>query len=154
MADTITDSYQGIEIISDPEVEDAAIIPLLSRDEILAVTDRTYEYVNVPEWGGRVKVRSLDGRERARWQKGSLEIKGKTQTVNFDVSTVLLVALSVVDEKGSRLFADGDLRELSRKNSAALERVADVAMRLSGIGEDEIETIQGNSQGSQNGDLL
>ena len=42
---------------------------------------------------------------------------------------------------GVRLFSDDDMVLLRSKNAAALERVTGVAMRLSGIREDDIDAL-------------
>lgn len=131
-----------------------ASIQLLTRDQILAASDTVYEYVNCPEWGGTLKVRSLNGRQRALWQESSLVQKGKDSRVNFQLTTIKLVVLAVVDENDKPVFTDADISSLARKNSAALERIANTAMRLSGIGEEEMETITGNSGASESDDSL
>lgn len=55
--------------------------------------------------------------------------------------------MATVDAAGARLFIDdASVRALGKKSSAVLERINDVAMRLSGISEDETEALSGNSQ--------
>lgn len=118
----------------------------LSRDAILGADDITYDVVDCPEWGGRVRVKSLTGRERADWQQASIQGTGQAATVNFRQTTVKLVALAVVDADGKAIFANADVVKLAMKNSAPLERIAEVAMRLSGIGADEVATLEKNSE--------
>lgn len=119
----------------------------LSRDAILDADDIQYEEVDCKEWGGKVLVRSLDGRQRADWQQASIQGNGRNQTVNFRQTTIKLVALGVVDPETKRsLFTNADIVKLATKNSAPLERIAEAVMRLSGIGDDEMETITKNSE--------
>jgi hypothetical protein len=136
---------------------------VLSLDQILAADDLQTEWVPIPEWAPAgspnrdaygVHVRSLNGRERAAWQQASLMGNGKNQTVNFQQTTVKLVVLAVVDAEGKRIFTDAQATDLQKKNSAVLERIADTAMKLSGIGDAEIATVTGNSTGSQDDDSL
>lgn len=119
----------------------------LTRDAILGAADITYEEVACPEWGGTVRVRALSGAQRAQWQQATLVTgaNGRTPSVNFQQTTVRLVLLGVVDDDGRPLFTNADLTALLQKNSAPLERIGDVVMRLSGIGDDEREAISGNS---------
>lgn len=124
----------------------------LSRDAILAADDITYEVVDCPEWGGKVRVRSLDGRQRADWQQASIQGTGRTATVNFRQTTVKLVALAVVDADGKPIFSNSDIAKLATKNSAPLERIAEVAMRLSGIGDDEVDALEKNSEATPSDD--
>lgn len=129
------------------KIESPAPSGFLSRDSILEADDIQYEEVDCKEWGGKVLVRSLDGRQRADWQQASIQGNGRNQTVNFRQTTIKLVALGVVDPETKRsLFTNADIAKLATKNSAPLERIAEAVMRLSGIGDDEMETITKNSE--------
>jgi hypothetical protein len=88
------------------------------RSQILAADDLPREAVAVPEWGGvTVWVRTLTGTERDRFET-----------------------------QGARLFADGDAGALGKKSSKALDRLLEVAMRLSGIGAKQQEEAEKNSE--------
>ena len=52
-----------------------------------------------------------------------------------------LSAFSICDEQGSLLFTKKDISALGKKSAAALERVVNVAMRLSGIGEQDMKEL-------------
>lgn len=112
----------------------------LSRDAILGAVDTEYQTVDVPEWGGQVRVRSISAAERERLMKLSVvtEGRGAKQTQRFDMPTfrVKLAALSMVDDDGRRLFTDDDMAALGRKSARALERVSDVALDLAGVQDD------------------
>ena len=49
-----------------------------------------------------------------------------------------MVAWCVVDEKGNRVFMDDDLEAINKKNASAIKRIVDVAMRLSGLDDDDV----------------
>lgn len=110
---------------------------LLSRNAIFDADDMVAEIVTVPEWGGDVRVRALTGKERDTFEQMSIKrgAKGEIE-VNMVNMRARLVSLCVVDEKGERIFTDADVTRLGRKSASALERVAKVAQRLSGIGEE------------------
>jgi hypothetical protein len=117
-------------------------VSLLSRDAILAADDRKTEDVAVPEWGGSVRVRSLSGSERDAYEAHIVQLRADgTKSVNLKNLRGKLVSLSCVDEDGGRLFSDEDAEALGDKSAAALERVFDVARRLSGLSEDDIEEM-------------
>src|SRR5690349_24222902 len=110
----------------------------IGREAILAADDIQYEEVDCKEWGGKVLVRSLDGRQRAEWQQASVQGSGKTVSVNFKQTTLMLVVFGVVNPDTKQpIFSRADLVKLATKNSAPLERIGAVVMRLSGIGDDE-----------------
>jgi len=123
----------------------ATTLRVLTRDDILAARDAKTEVVEVPEWGGSVIVRSLSGTDRDRlegaglqWEKrpnGTLAIAGY-QTAG---TRARLVAASVVDEDGHLLFTPADVEALGAMDSIPLDRIADVATRLSGMGPAAIE---------------
>jgi hypothetical protein len=115
----------------------AAKPKLLTRDEILAAKDREDEYVDVPKWGGTVRVLALTGTDRDRYLAGLMRIgvddKGspRIEGVNIEGRTVRLVAMSVVDEDDQPLFSPADVIALGQKSSSTLAQVEEVASRLS-----------------------
>lgn len=115
---------------------------MLTRDAILATraTLRS-EDVEVPEWGGTVRVREMTGAERDAWEQSLVGAKGK---VNIENVRARLVSRTVVDEAGVRLFSDTDAEALGQTSAAALERVARVAQKLNKLTEDDLEEAKGN----------
>ena len=109
---------------------------MLTRDQILNAQDIKTETVDVPEWGGTVIVKAMDGLERDRFEMslsdGAENIRGK------------MALVTVVDEDGKPMFTAGDLDILGKKSGAALGRVYDVASRLAGFTKDEQEKLEKN----------
>jgi hypothetical protein len=118
---------------------------LLSREDILGVTDMRYENVHVPEWGGAVRVRGLRAAERDEYEASMVQQRGKDVNVNIKNIRARLVTLTCVNDKGERLFTEADVALLGQKSAAALERVYEVAARLSTIDESAVEALAGNS---------
>lgn len=114
---------------------------LLSRDAILAADDREYEVVPCPEWGGEVRLRSLTGAERDAYEQSLVQTRGKSREMNLRNARAKLVALCAVDENGNRLFSDQDVAALGRKNAKPLDRLFDVARRLSGLSEGDVDRL-------------
>lgn len=113
----------------------------LTRDEILGADDLRTESVEVPEWGGTVIVRELTGAERDTWESSVVKTNGMKVTIDSHNMRAKLAALCIVDDDGKRVFTDKEAVKLGNKSAAALDRVTDVARRLSRIGEDEIENL-------------
>jgi hypothetical protein len=136
----------------------------LNRDQILKADDLGQEWVPVAEWGGEVLIRTLSGKERdafeasCRQERPVLDargkpIRGRTEMVsNQDNVRAKLVARSIVDDQGNRLFTDQDVNALGKKSAAALDRVFEVAARLSRLSEDDIEVMSGEYEAAQSGD--
>lgn len=115
---------------------------LLTRQQILDSEDRQFEYVEVPEWGGTVKVMAMSGEQRDKYQLSMLEMKGTDEfVVKRENVTAKLVAYSCVDEKGDMLFTEKDVLALGRKSSAAMDRITTVASRLSKLRPDDVDEL-------------
>jgi hypothetical protein len=125
---------------------------LLTRDEILAVDDLQRERVNVPEWGGDVLVRSMTGTERDAFESSIISTNGTRSSMNLKNVRAKLVAWTVIDEDGDRLFpTTQDVHLLGEKSAAALQSVFEVAQRLSGLSTEDVEELAKNSEEGPNG---
>lgn len=114
----------------------------LTRADILGADDRPTKDVEVPEWGGTVKVRALSGAERDAWEASIVQLgPGGSQRVDLENMRARLVALSCVDEEGNRIFTEEDAVLLGQKSAAALERVWVEAQSLSGLTDADIEEL-------------
>lgn len=110
----------------------------LTRDVILGLRDREIVAVDVPEWGGVVYVRSLTAAERDRWEHG---LEAERGTLGFANVRASLAALSICDQDGNRLFADGDTTLLAEKNALPLDHIFAACQRLNGLGREEIAVL-------------
>ena len=84
--------------------------------------------VNVPEWGGTVRVRSLTGRERCLlWRQR------RNPRKEFSDGGVYAMAVSfaIVDEDGDRVFNNQDIPGLGRKSAIPIMRIYRAILRLS-----------------------
>jgi hypothetical protein len=124
----------------------------LTREQILAANDLRTEVVEVPEWGGPVKVRSLTGRERDRYQETVIKMRGTDPQIVLRDLRVKLIARTAIGDDGKLLFGDDDVEALANKNAAALERVFTAAQRLCGLSATDVEEMVKNSVNGQNGD--
>jgi|APSaa5957512622_1039677.scaffolds.fasta_scaffold55593_3 hypothetical protein len=124
----------------------------LSKKDIQKVDDIQIEVVEVPEWGGSVRVKGLGGLEGDLYTKSLVKGKGKKANVDLDNMTAKLVARCLVDDKGKRMFNQMEVAELGQKSAAALKRIYKVAAVLSGIDEEEQEDILKNSESNQTND--
>jgi hypothetical protein len=114
---------------------------LTSIDDLLAIEDRQYEYVTVPEWQSRmVRVRSLTGEERNK--VGSL-VRLDTKKLGEEAAAVKfqsrVIAASLVNDDGQLIAGQDFADKIAQKNGAALSRIYAACARLSGLGEDETE---------------
>lgn len=128
---------------------------LLDRNTILNALDLPQEKVTVPEWGGDVLVRGLNGAELDAIQKEfhmdrPQEKDAQGNDLPFDTTgfRAALVEKCCINEDGRSLFKEGDAGLLQQKSAAALLRVFNVAQRLSGLGTEEAVTAAKNDSAS------
>lgn len=126
----------------------------LSAEEILAIDDIKTESIYIPEWESAVRVRGLSGAQRDEFEMTLTQGKGKSREINMRNFRAKLVARSVVDEHGNRLFSEDQLLALSQKSSGALQRIVEVANRLSGLSDEDVEELTKNSASGPNDDSI
>ena len=109
---------------------------VLSRDQVLgAHAARIRELVAVPELGGELLVQGMTAGERNRYEFAV--IKQKKGATTFDVMQFrsTLLRFSLVDEAGTFIFDDSNKQLIDGWPASVVERLVEVARRLSGIGE-------------------
>jgi hypothetical protein len=124
---------------------------LLSKNEIFAADDRKTEDVSVPEWGGTVRLRGLNGTERDAYEASMEKQVGGKSVRDVRNFRARLVALSAINEDGTALFEQNEVAALAKRSSAALSRLFDVACKLSGITDGDVEALEGNSEPAPSG---
>lgn len=119
------------------------------RDLIVAADDRKYEDVEVPEWGNvKIRVCGLSGTERDAFEAKMVSVRSNK---DVDVQlhnhrSKLLVKCLLDPETDQRIFGDNEVNALGAKSGAVLDRLHDIAVRLSGMDEDAPARAEGNSE--------
>lgn len=121
------------------------------RDKILAAQDIPAEVVTIPEWGVDVLVRGMSAGDRITLMQNAFD--QTTQQVNMSiVYPDVVVACAFDPASDEAIFSNDDKAAILAKSSAAVERLANVGLRLSGIGKDEQDAAGKDSSKSQNAD--
>lgn len=117
---------------------------MLTRDQILAAPDLPYEDVDIPEWGGTVRLRALTGSE----------VEAISQAAATDQVGTIRRALGycLVDENLVRLFSDEDLDALWEKNASILMKLGLIGLRLSNLDPDSNQELMATFAGAPTGD--
>ena len=124
----------------------------LTRDQIFAVPDIQTEAVFVPAWNGTVNVKGMSAAERDAFEASTTIQKGNSIELNRKNFRAKLVALTVVDDDGNRIFADTDIKALGEKSAQALDLLFAAASRLSGISKQDEDDLVKNSGSDLNAD--
>lgn len=125
---------------------------LLSAVDILNAEDLETKDVEVPEWGGTVRVRALTGAERDKLEASVVKQQGRKQKMNLLDFRAKLVAGTAINEAGQLIFTEADIRALSQKSAGALDKVAAVASKLSGMSEEDVEELVSDFEDDQSED--
>lgn len=105
------------------------------RDKILAAADIPSEMVSIPEWNVEILVKGMSAGERLHLQKVSYD--QKTGQVHMEKMYPDIVVSCCHDpQTGEPIFTDADKEAILSKSSAAVEKIAEVGLRLSGLGKD------------------
>jgi hypothetical protein len=133
--------------------EDLQSLKLLTADDILSANDIQYEYVDVPEWGGLVRVKMLTAGERDAFEQSLMvsEVQGGKERHKLSLEDVRakFVARVLCDNAGKPLFSAIDIARLSQKSAAGMSRVYNAAARLNGMLNEDVEELAKNSGGVQ-----
>ena len=126
---------------------------LLSKEAILAADDLGLEEVEVPQWGGSVLVKPLTAKQRGWFTSQLVEHRKGGNVIRLEQIQIRLCAMSIVQENGNRMFSDNELAALAGKSAGALQIVFEAAQRLSGLSDEQVEELQGNSNETPSEDL-
>lgn len=126
------------------------------KDSILSAEDIEHEDHDVPEWGVKVRVQAMTGTQRDSFEAKMVAVrKGQdgpdVELRLADFRSRVLVKCLADPETGKRIFEDKDAQQLGRKSGAVIDRLFDVAKRVSGMDEGSVETARGNSGTAQSG---
>ena len=128
---------------------------LLNKDQIKAASDTRWEDVPTPEWGedAEVRVRALTGSERDAWEASGI-VSGPNGSVQRRMPTDArsrLLVMCLIGEDGKPLFGASEVRDLAAKDGKVIDRLFDVALRLSGLDKKSLEEKKGNSPAARSG---
>ncbi|MEV2236704.1 hypothetical protein [Micromonospora sp. NPDC049891] len=125
---------------------------ILSRDAILSAEDRTFGEVDVPEWGGTVRIRSITGKQRDSYEASLIQQRGNSRQMNMRNARAKLIVLCAVDEHGSPLFTENDINALGAKNAKPVERVFDACRKIAGLSDDDMDKLTEDFDATQGDD--
>lgn len=121
----------------------------LTKQQIQEADDHEIVDVDVPEWGGTVRVRSFSGDERDRFEELVSARNKNPGGANYKGVRAFLVSQVIVDEAGDLMFSEEDVKPLGRKSSRALSRIFDIACQMNGLTKKDVEELEGNSESGQ-----
>ncbi len=125
---------------------------ILNKSQIQSVSDLETKDIEVPEWGGIVRLKSLTGAARDRFEASCMSGQGKNTSVNMENMRAKLVAQSAIGEDGNPLFTEEDVKWLGEKSAKALNRLFTAAQQLSGLSDADVKELSENLGDARNDD--
>ena len=122
---------------------------MLTKEEILNVEDLPTREISISEWkNGVIRMKSLSGKDRDEFET-AVQQHSKGNSIDLRGLKVLLLSLTIVDEKNELMFTKEDLEALNSKSAKILNHLFEVAQEMNGIGEEAVEELRKNSLGGQ-----
>lgn len=117
---------------------------MLNREALLNAPGPATTIIEVPEWGGQLRIKAFSGTERAEFAK----ICAADDKIMAEIFGKVLI-LGCVEENGSPLLGAADVDTIMAKDGRVVQRVAEAIMEFNGLTDKAAETIKGNSAGIQ-----
>jgi hypothetical protein len=124
---------------------------MLSKDAILQKNNiYRFEDVEVPEWGGAVRLRVMSAAARSAFLASVMDVgsDGKVQRLRVEKMQTTLLAYVIVDETGKPMFAPDEIGEM---DSGVVQRLFEIAQKLNSLEAEAVVTATENFTGTQNG---
>jgi hypothetical protein len=115
----------------------------LTREQIETAPDIKYGMVDVPEWGGAVRIRGLFASEVARINE-SFRRKGEGKGDELGTPESIICGYGIIDEHGVNVFTSMTMRNLAKRNPSVLSRISTEIYRLTGLLEETQTAIEKN----------
>lgn len=117
---------------------------LLTKELILACTDLKTETVDVPEWGGEVLLQGLNGEQREVVEI-RIDKATKKDAEAWKGVKALTLSFGIINPDKTPMFAgEKDVAALAKKSSAAIDRLFERLLTLSGMTKKDREEIAKN----------
>jgi len=121
---------------------------MITRESVLKVKTCKVEPVECPEIeSGVVYVRGVTAAQKGRYEKAlyTLGRDGKPKIVDRELERVRLrlCVMTICDENGTLLFneTDEDMAAIGEMPASVIDRIFDVAQRLSGMTDEDVDEL-------------
>jgi hypothetical protein len=109
----------------------------LTKEQILSAQDIKTTDVDVPEWGGVIRVRNLSALERRQLLRKSME-----DELDEDQTEIAFFVKCIVDETGQPLFNADEIKAIANKSASAYTKIVSAVLNINALTTDAIEDIK------------
>ena len=114
----------------------------LTKEQILGADDIKTIDVEVPGWGGTVRIAEMNGNARDAYEMSLYNQQQKN--LSMQSMRAKMVAYSIVGDDGKLMFSPKDIVDLGQKCAKSLDIVYEAAAKLNAMGNAEIEEAAKN----------
>jgi hypothetical protein len=111
----------------------------LNKHQIFASNDLKESFVEVPEWGGKVRIRALSVQEQLDYDEFL-----QTNPKEVDMAIQLIITATINDD-GKKTFSKEDIPSLKEKSLDNLFRVVDAILKLNKQSPQDVDELAKNS---------
>jgi len=119
-------------------------VSFLTEAEILAPRPLPYRDVDVPEWGGTVRIQGLSSAEGDKFLASLQRQNGQRVERDTSYYCAKLLAVTLVNERGERIVTEGNILRLAEQANAVIMGLAEIAQELSGLKPGSVEEAAKN----------
>lgn len=98
----------------------------ISRSDFDAATTLGTTEIEVPEWGGWIRLQQISTGDLIDWMEANEGPAKKTAGIR-------LIVASVIDESGRPMFTERDIAELRKKPVTVISKLVDAIQTFNGL---------------------
>jgi hypothetical protein len=128
----------------------------MTRQEILDSRNYGVKEIDVPDLG-KVNIRKWSGKDRAKFLQASITVDSGNVDVKYEKifdNMSLVVALSLCDESGKRLFNDDEIDLVGEMNADIIQSIYQEALVLNSLVQESLKDAAKNSSAIQKDDSI
>lgn len=126
---------------------------ILNKSEILNVDDSESVLVEVPEWGGEVRICAMNIEERLDFEQENCNEDGTWKNIKNPTLYYSLIANSVKTEDGELVFDKDEISLLKTKNAKVIQNLFNVALTVNYKTKEATAELKKNFQAITSGSL-
>lgn len=118
----------------------------ISREQLLRPVPVEKEKVFIPELDDHVWVKGMTAAGRSKFERQFQTSTGKSNKRKVAEIRERMVVACCCTEDGTQLFAEDDIEVIGKQPIAMIERIVNVAQRLCGMSNEDVELMAKNSE--------
>lgn len=122
---------------------------ILSKSDILNANDREYTDMEIPEWGGSIRIYVMSLRERMVLEDlvgiKDNKTKSKAESTSSQQEKIMyLLRICLKDGKGNNMFNENEISELLDKDSKVIYRIFEKCIEVNNLGSSNVGVASAN----------